>query len=169
MCRIFKLSGAGRGAEERAVSPRFRALRTGSRERIVSKGPAQHVHGLSGIGVGLRGDVGCGAEERPVDHQVDLLGEQIPVLISELVRRAFRMEDGHALQALKARPLQQGVFRIRPVVDGKLMLDPPLSKAGDSIVLRAELDLAVALSACPAGVCNGGTPKPVAYEIFPAK
>lgn len=50
--------------------------------------------------------------------------------------------------------------------DGKLVLSAPLSKAGDAIVLRAEMDLAIALSACPAGVCNGGTPKPIAYELL---
>jgi len=48
---------------------------------------------------------------------------------------------------------------------GSLVIAPPLSRAGDAVVLRAELPLAVALSACPAGVCNGGTTKPLAYEL----
>jgi uncharacterized protein len=35
------------------------------------------------------------------------------------------------------------------------------------MVLRAELDLAIVLSACPAPTCNAGGPtKPLAYEIF---
>lgn len=50
--------------------------------------------------------------------------------------------------------------------DGKLGFAPPQSKAGDSIVLRAEMDLAIALSACPASTCNGGAPpKPLAFEV----
>ena len=50
--------------------------------------------------------------------------------------------------------------------DGKLGFAPPRSQAGDSIVLRAEMDLAIALSACPASTCNGGTPpKPLAFEV----
>jgi uncharacterized protein YcgI (DUF1989 family) len=50
---------------------------------------------------------------------------------------------------------------------GKLHIRAPKSRAGDSMVLRAELDLAIALSACPAPTCNGGGPtKPLAYEVF---
>jgi uncharacterized protein YcgI (DUF1989 family) len=52
--------------------------------------------------------------------------------------------------------------------DGKLSFSPPRSRAGDWIELRADMDLAVALSACPASTCNGGAaPKPLAYEILP--
>ena len=50
---------------------------------------------------------------------------------------------------------------------GHLVFSPPKSHAGDSIVLRAEMDLAIALSSCPASSCNGGAPpKPLAFEIF---
>jgi uncharacterized protein len=53
--------------------------------------------------------------------------------------------------------------------DGRLEFAPPRCRAGDSIVLRAEMDLAIALSACPASTCNGGAPpKPLAFE-FPRK
>lgn len=52
---------------------------------------------------------------------------------------------------------------------GRLSIAPPCSKQGDSIVLRAEMDLVVALSACPASTCNGGMPpRPLAYEIIGA-
>jgi uncharacterized protein YcgI (DUF1989 family) len=52
--------------------------------------------------------------------------------------------------------------------DGRLKFPPPTSRAGDSMVLRAEMDLLVALTACPASTCNGGAaPKPIAYEILP--
>ena len=50
--------------------------------------------------------------------------------------------------------------------DGTLSFAPPRSRAGDSMVLRAEMDLVIALSACPASTCNGGAaPKPLAFEI----
>jgi hypothetical protein len=52
-------------------------------------------------------------------------------------------------------------------LSGKLVFSPPRSRAGDSIVLRAEMDLAIALSSCPASTCNGGAPaKPLAFEIL---
>jgi len=50
--------------------------------------------------------------------------------------------------------------------DGTLSFAPPRSRAGDSMVLRAEMDLVIALTACPASTCNGGAaPKPLAFEI----
>ncbi|MCG8353333.1 MAG: urea carboxylase-associated family protein [Chloroflexales bacterium] len=39
------------------------------------------------------------------------------------------------------------------------------SKPGDAIVLRAEMDLLVAVAACSAGVCNGGRCKPIDLEV----
>jgi uncharacterized protein YcgI (DUF1989 family) len=51
--------------------------------------------------------------------------------------------------------------------EGKLVFAPPKSRAGDSIVLRAEMDLVIALSSCPASTCNGGArAKPLAFEIL---
>jgi uncharacterized protein YcgI (DUF1989 family) len=50
--------------------------------------------------------------------------------------------------------------------DGALSIQPPRTRAGDSVVLSAEMDLAIALSACPANLCNGGTAKPLGYEIL---
>jgi uncharacterized protein len=53
------------------------------------------------------------------------------------------------------------------VEGGRLVFAPPRSRAGDSIVLRAEMDVAIALSACPASTCNGGAPpRPLAFEIL---
>jgi uncharacterized protein len=40
--------------------------------------------------------------------------------------------------------------------DGRLSIEPPVSRPGDSIVFRAERDVIVAVSACPAPVANGG-------------
>jgi uncharacterized protein YcgI (DUF1989 family) len=48
---------------------------------------------------------------------------------------------------------------------GELSIRPPKSTAGDSIVLRAEMDLAVAVAACAAGACNGGRNGPVHLEV----
>jgi uncharacterized protein YcgI (DUF1989 family) len=53
--------------------------------------------------------------------------------------------------------------------DGKLVFSPPKSRVGDGIVLRAEMDLAIAVSSCPASTCNGGAPaRPLAFEIIRA-
>lgn len=52
--------------------------------------------------------------------------------------------------------------------DGRLAIKPPRSRAGDAIWLRAETDLAVGITACPASGCNGGSSKPVAYEVLDA-
>ena len=47
-------------------------------------------------------------------------------------------------------------------------MKPPLSKAGDRIELRAEMDLVCALTACSAEGSNNGTFKPIDFEIIPA-
>ena len=58
-------------------------------------------------------------------------------------------------------------MNVEVAADGRLVFAPPKSRAGDSIVLRAEMDLAIALSSCPAATCNGGAPiKPLAFEIL---
>lgn len=49
--------------------------------------------------------------------------------------------------------------------DGSLRVKPPISNMGDSIKFRVEMDLVVAISACPAGVCNGGSQKSIGYKI----
>lgn len=50
--------------------------------------------------------------------------------------------------------------------DGKLSVDPPLSKAGDYVLFQAEMDLIVALTACSAEDSNNGSFKPIHYEIL---
>ena len=50
--------------------------------------------------------------------------------------------------------------------NGALMIKPPRSRAGDSIVLRAEMDLIVGLTACAAELTNNFKFKPIGYEIF---
>jgi len=48
---------------------------------------------------------------------------------------------------------------------GALTILPPRSKAGDSILLRAEMDLIVGLTACSAEMSNNYRFKPIGYEI----
>ena len=49
--------------------------------------------------------------------------------------------------------------------DGRLKIQPPKCRKGDSMVLRAEMDLAIAVTACPAGTCNDGPPRSLAFEV----
>ena len=49
---------------------------------------------------------------------------------------------------------------------GQLQILPPRSKAGDSITLRAEMNLIVGLTACSAEVSNNYRFKPIGYEIL---
>ncbi|MGB3586212.1 MAG: urea carboxylase-associated family protein [Tunicatimonas sp.] len=50
--------------------------------------------------------------------------------------------------------------------DGTLSVDPPLSKAGDYVVLKAEMDLVVGLTACSAEQSNNYSFKPIEYEVL---
>ncbi len=50
-------------------------------------------------------------------------------------------------------------------VDGALKILPPRSKAGDSITLRAEMDLVVGLTACSAEMSNNYRFKPIRFEV----
>ena len=49
---------------------------------------------------------------------------------------------------------------------GKLRVDPPLSRAGESTTFRAEMDLVIGLTACSAGQSNNFRYKPIHYEIL---
>ena len=49
---------------------------------------------------------------------------------------------------------------------GELSILPPRSKAGDSITLRAEMNLIVGLTACSAEKSNNHKFKPIGYEIL---
>ena len=65
-----------------------------------------------------------------------------------------------------AIPCAFNVFMNVPVAqDGSIRVDPPVSKAGDYIRLRAEMDLIVGLTACSAYASNGGSFKPIDYAV----
>jgi uncharacterized protein YcgI (DUF1989 family) len=49
---------------------------------------------------------------------------------------------------------------------GELRILPPRSRAGDHIVLRAEMDMIVGVTACSAEMSNNGTFKPIDVELL---
>ena len=49
---------------------------------------------------------------------------------------------------------------------GAFKVQPPLSRAGDSISFQAEMDLIIGLTACSAGQSNNFSFKPIHYEII---
>jgi uncharacterized protein len=65
-------------------------------------------------------------------------------------------------------PTAFNIFMNVPVdtTSGNLRVDPPPSKAGDSITLRAEMDLVIGLTACSAYASNGGSFKPIDYQVL---
>ncbi len=70
-------------------------------------------------------------------------------------------------------PSAINLFMNVPVApDGSFRILPPVSRPGDQVTLRAELDCIVALSACPIDMLplNGPDcrPQDVAYEVLPA-
>jgi uncharacterized protein len=77
-----------------------------------------------------------------------------------------------ALRALgvEAAPIANALnffMGVRIATDGRLSFVPPRSRPGDALTVRAERDLAIAVTACPAGACNGGKPPgPLEYEIL---
>ena len=65
-----------------------------------------------------------------------------------------------------AIPCAFNIFMNVPVSpDGSLRVEPPVSRAGDYVDLRAEIDLIVGLTACSAYASNGGSFKPIHYRI----
>ena len=68
-----------------------------------------------------------------------------------------------------AIPTTLNVFmnvEIRP--SGELRILPPKSRAGDYLLLRAEMDLIVGVTACSAELSNNGSFKPIDVEVHSA-
>ncbi len=70
-------------------------------------------------------------------------------------------------------PAPLNIFMNIPVgPTGRLEIVPPVCEPGDYVVLRAEMDCIIALSACPHDIfpVNGAdaTPRDVAYTVYPA-
>jgi uncharacterized protein YcgI (DUF1989 family) len=68
-----------------------------------------------------------------------------------------------------AIPTTLNVFmNVKVKEDGKIVIEPPPSKAGDYLILRAEMDLIVGVTACSAELSNNGTFKPIDVELYSA-
>ena len=59
-------------------------------------------------------------------------------------------------------------MRVDISAEGLVSVKTPLSKPGNAIELRAEMDLICGLTACSAEGSNNGTLKPIDWEILPA-
>lgn len=66
-----------------------------------------------------------------------------------------------------AIPVAFNCFMNVPVdgTTGALTVEPPLSRAGDSITFEADMDLIIGLTACSALQSNNGSFKPIHYRI----
>lgn len=65
-----------------------------------------------------------------------------------------------------AIPTTLNVFmNVEVLPSGKLRILPPRSRAGDHLVLRAEMDLIVGVTACSAPLSNNGRLKPIDVEV----
>jgi len=53
--------------------------------------------------------------------------------------------------------------------EGEIKIQSPVSKAGDYIELRAEMDMIVGVTACSAGACNNFEWTPIDVEIYSGK
>jgi uncharacterized protein len=68
-----------------------------------------------------------------------------------------------------AIPTTLNVFmNVEVAPDGELRILPPRSRAGDHLLLRAEMDLVVGVTACSAELSNNGTFKPIDVEVHAA-
>ena len=81
----------------------------------------------------------------------------------------------HALEALRVEPIPRfapqpiNLFMNTPALpDGTIDWRPAPTKAGDHVVMRAELDLILAVSACPQDIVriNDGNPTSVEIELL---
>ena len=56
-------------------------------------------------------------------------------------------------------------MNVRFAPDGRISVEPPLSRAGDHVLLEAKMDLVVGLTACSAEQSNNGSFKPIDWEV----
>jgi uncharacterized protein YcgI (DUF1989 family) len=59
-------------------------------------------------------------------------------------------------------------MNVQVAAHGELTIGPPRSKAGDYVVLRAEMDMVVGVTACSAELSNNGSFKPIDVEVLDA-
>lgn len=64
-------------------------------------------------------------------------------------------------------PTAFNVFmNVQVLPTGELRIDPPLSREGDHIELRAEMDLIIGITACSAELTNNGSFSPIDVAVF---
>lgn len=64
-------------------------------------------------------------------------------------------------------PTTLNVFmNVEIAANGELSILPPRSRAGDHVLLRAEMDLIVGVTACSAELSNNGSFKPIDVEVL---
>ena len=69
-----------------------------------------------------------------------------------------------------AIPTTLNVFmNVDVLPSGEISIRPPKSRAGDYLLLRAEMDLVVGVTACSAELSNNGTFKPIDVEVHAAE
>ena len=67
-----------------------------------------------------------------------------------------------------AIPTTLNVFmNVEVAPSGELRILPPRSRAGDYLLLRAEMDMIVGVTACSAELSNNGSFKPIDVELLP--
>ncbi|MBW3580928.1 MAG: urea carboxylase-associated family protein [Actinobacteria bacterium] len=99
---------------------------------------------------------------------------------AEMFRRLYRIEGHHPSCfenlatslapmgiAADAIPTTLNLFMVvtPDPVTGRIDIEPPSSRPGDFVDLRAEVDLVVGVTACSAELTNNGTLKPIDVEI----
>ncbi len=57
-------------------------------------------------------------------------------------------------------------MNVRFEENGRLKVMPPMSRPGDFVLFRAEMNLVVGLTACSAEDSNNGSFKPINFEVF---
>src|SRR5687767_10237581 len=53
-------------------------------------------------------------------------------------------------------------------INGRIAVLPPKSKAGDYVIIEAQMDLIVGMTACAAGMSNNFKFKPIGYQVIAA-
>jgi uncharacterized protein YcgI (DUF1989 family) len=72
----------------------------------------------------------------------------------------------HGIRAFQIPTAFNIFMNVAVTAAGRVTVQAPLSKAGDYIDLRTEMDLIVGVSACSAGKCNNFRCTPIRVEIY---
>ncbi len=73
--------------------------------------------------------------------------------------------EGHGVKRQQISTTFNIFMNVKVGEDGRVSVEPPTSKPGDYIELRADMDMVCGLTACSAEMSNNGAFKPIDYEI----